>query len=159
MTRVQKGIMAGLAATLVVSVLEIVKQSLGFMPQINFPRLLAAMLFAPGNMIVGWGGHLVVGTLVLGPLFGLLCRRIPTDTPESKGILFAVGAWLVMMLTVAPLSGIGMFGIIAGFWSPVWTLFLHLVYGIVLGMTWSWLNTRDRRMAHEKAPGHGAPAL
>jgi hypothetical protein len=160
MSRVQKGMVAGLAATLAVSALE--AANLYFGPwAASFPRLLSVMLQMPDLMAAGWVAHFLVGTFVLGPLFGMLCPRLPTDTPESKGILFAVGAFIVMGLTVAPAVGllggrpVGIFFMQAGFGTLAWMIATHAVYGIVLGSVYGRLVARDRR-AH--AVVGGAPA-
>lgn len=155
MSRVQKGLIAGLAATIAVSILEIANLMLGPWA-VSFPRLLSVMLQTPDTMAVGWIAHAAVGTLVLGPLFGVICPRLPTDTPESKGILFAVGAFILMSLTVAPLAGVGMFFMRAGFGTLAWMIATHAVYGIVLGNVYARLVERERRRGHDVI--HGAPA-
>jgi hypothetical protein len=150
MSRVQKGMVAGLAATLAVAALELA--NLYFGPwAASFPRLLSVMLQMPDVIAVGWTAHLLVGTLVLGGLFGVLCPRLPTDTPESKGILFAVGAFIVMSLTVAPAIGalggrpVGIFFMQAGFGTLAWMIASHAVYGIVLGSVYGRLVEREKR--------------
>lgn len=160
MSRVRKGMIAGLAATIAVSALE--AANLYFGPwAASFPRLLSVMLQTPDVIAVGWVAHFLVGTLVLGPLFGVLCPRLPTDTPESKGILFAVGAFVVMGLTVAPavslLGGrsVGIFFMEAGFGTFAWMIATHAIYGIVLGSVYGQLVERDRRV---RAPVGGATA-
>ncbi|WP_255956267.1 hypothetical protein, partial [Klebsiella pneumoniae] len=72
-------------------------------------------------------------------------------TPETKGILFAVGAFLVMMLTVAPLSGVGMLGARAGLGGVLWMLGGHIVFGIVMGNVYARLVARNRRLEREHA--------
>lgn len=161
MSRVQKGIIAGLSATVAVSLLEAANLYLGPWAA-SFPRLLSVMLQAPDLMMVGWIAHFVVGTFILGSAFGVLCPRLPTDTPESKGILFAVGAFILMGLTVAPMVGalggrpVGMFFMQAGFGTLAWMIATHAVYGIVLGSIYGRLVERDKRRA--RAPAGGAPA-
>ncbi|MFN3668727.1 MAG: DUF6789 family protein [Brevundimonas sp.] len=153
MSRVQKGLVAGFAATAVVSVLEAINMTAGHWA-VAFPQLLAVILQSPDTPAVGWAGHLVAG-LGLGALFGVLCPRLPTDTPESKGILFAVGAFIVMGLVVAPIGGAGMFFMRAGFGTLAWMVASHAVFGIVLGNVYGRLVARERR---HRAPVDGAPA-
>lgn len=149
MSRVQKGVIAGLSATIAVSMLE--AANLYFGPwAASFPRLLSVMLQTPDMIAVGWVTYVFVAALVLGPLFGVLCPRLPTDTPESKGILFAVGAFIFMGLTVAPAAGlfgrpVGIFFMQAGFGTLAWMIATHAVYGIVLGSVYGRLVERDKR--------------
>lgn len=153
MSRVQKGLVAGFAATGVVSVLEAINMSVGHWA-VAFPQLLAVILQSPGTPALGWAGHLVAG-LVLGAVFGVLCPRLPTDTPESKGILFAVGAFVLMGLVIAPIGGAGMFFMRAGFGTLAWMVASHAIFGIVLGSVYGRLVERDRR---HRVPAAGAPA-
>lgn len=150
-SRLQKGLIAGLAGTAAVSVLDLANILLGPWAA-SFPRLLSFLLQMDGNMLVGWTAHFVVGAFILGPLYGMLCPRLPTGTPESKGIVFAVGAWLVMSLTVAPLSGVGPFAAAGGFMTIGWLLFTHIVFGAVLGTTYGALLTRERHAVAQAAP-------
>ena len=153
MSRVKKGLVAGFAATGVVSVLEAINMSVGHWA-VAFPQLLAVILQSPGTLALGWAGHLVAG-LVLGAVFGVLCPRLPTDTPESKGILFAVGAFVLMGLVIAPIGGAGMFFMRAGFGTLAWMVASHAVFGIILGSVYGRLVERDRR---HRVPAAGAPA-
>jgi membrane associated rhomboid family serine protease len=153
MSRVQKGLVAGFAATAVVSIIEAINMSVGHWA-VAFPQLLAVILQSPDTPAVGWAGHLVAG-VVLGALFGVLYPRLPTDTPESKGILFAVGAFVLMGLVIAPIGGAGMFFMRAGFGSLAWMVASHAVFGIVLGSVYGRLVERDKR---HRVPAGGAPA-
>ncbi|NJC40090.1 membrane associated rhomboid family serine protease [Brevundimonas alba] len=144
MSRVQKGLVAGLAATAVVSVIEAINMTVGHWA-VAFPQLLAIILKSPDTPAVGWAAHVVAG-IGLGALFGVLCPRLPTDTPESKGILFAVGAFILMGLVIAPIGGAGMFFMRAGFGSLAWMIASHAIFGIVLGNVYGRLVARDKRL-------------
>lgn len=151
MSRVQMGMVSGLAGALAVAGLEAANMALGPWA-VPFPRMVAVMLQVPDLAVAGWVGHFVVGMLLLGPLFGVLSPRLPTDTPETKGIFFAVGAFLVMMLTVAPLSGVGMLGARAGLAGVLWMLAGHIVFGIVMGNVFGRLQSRQKRLARLHPP-------
>lgn len=161
MSRVKKGVVAGFAATVAVSVLEVANMMLGPWAA-SFPRLLSVMLQTPDTMAVGWIAHILVGTFVLGPAFGVLCPRLPTYTPESKGIVFAIGAFILMGLTVAPAVGalggrpVGLFFMQAGFGTFAWMIATHAVYGIVLGNVYGRLVQREKRAGSmpNAAPAH-----
>ena len=145
MSRVTKGMIAGFTASLAVAGLEAVQYFAG--PWVvSFPRLLTVIMNTESLAWTGWAAHFAVGTLILGPLFGILCPRMPTDTPETKGIVFAVGAFVVMGLTVAPLAGIGLFGARAGFPSIAWLVFTHAVFGAVMGNVYARMVGRDWRV-------------
>jgi glucan phosphoethanolaminetransferase (alkaline phosphatase superfamily) len=152
MSRVTKGIVAGLAATITVAVLEAVNVFAlnWFTP---FPDVIANVLGLDGNQAAGWAIHLVSGTVILGGLFGILCPRLPTDTPETKGILFAVCAWVAMMLVIMLTGDSGVFG--RNFATVAWMLITHAVYGIVLGNVYARLVAREKRTA---AMVNGVPA-
>lgn len=153
MSRVYKGMIAGFIAALAVSALEVAQYLMGPWA-VSFPRLVSVMMGMDSVTWIGWVGHFAVGTLILGPLFGILCPRMPTETPETKGIVFAVGAFLLMGLTIAPLTGIGVFGIRAGFISVAWLVLTHAVFGAVLGNVYArmvgtaWRQARVRDHVH-----------
>lgn len=142
MSRVQKGIIAGLSATVTVSVLEVVNMLFlkWFTP---FPVIIANIVGMGGTPAVGWVLHLLAGTLILGPLFAILCDRLPTDTPETKGILFAVGAWVAAMLLMVMVGDRMAFG--QNIMTIGWMLGTHAVFGIVLGNVYARLVERERR--------------
>lgn len=153
MSRVQKGLVAGFAATAVVSIIEAINMTVGHWA-VAFPQLLAVILQSPDTPAVGWIGHLIAG-LGLGAAFGVLCPKLPTNTPESKGILFAVGAFILMGLVIAPVGGAGLFFMRAGFGTLAWMIASHAVFGIVLGNVYGRLVARDKRL---RVPVGGATA-
>ncbi len=148
MSRVQKGMIAGFGATAAVSLLEVVNLMLGpwFTP---FPGVIAFMLGQPGNLIVGWIAHFAVGTLVLGAAFGFLVPKLPTDTSGTKGILFAVGALVVLMTGIFLVGDPSMFSGTDGFGTVAWLLGTHAVFGIVLGTIYGQLMAREKKALRE----------
>lgn len=153
MSRVTKGMIAGFTAASAVAVLEVAQMWAG--PWfVSFPRLLTVIMGTEGVAWTGWAAHFLVGTVVLGPLFGILCPRMPTDTPETKGIVFAVGAFVLMGLTIAPLAGIGVFGLRAGFPTLAWLILTHAVFGAVMGNVYARMVGRDWRVHHARDDIH-----
>lgn len=154
MNRYAAGAVAGLAATVLLSALMLLKSSLGMLPQFNAIAMLAGMAnqYAglPATPMVGWVIHLLIGTLLWGLLFAWLEPRIPGGADTVRGILFSIGTWVLMMVIVMPLAGVGLFGLQTGLPVPVATLVLHIIFGVVLGATYGVLMHR--------APGQAATA-
>lgn len=135
-----RGIKAGLAATIALSVLMYLKGMMGVMPELNVIAMLGGMAeenMGMGGPAVGWTLHFVIGALIFGALFERLNDRLPGGNQIIKGVAFGVFAWLVMMVAIMPMAGAGMFGMTMGMMAPVMTLMLHLIYGVVLGYTYN----------------------
>lgn len=139
MNRYASAIVAGFVATVVLSLLMVLKAALGLMPQLDVIQMLAQMVSArtglPAVPVVGWITHFLIGTLVWGVAFALLVTSLPGRSGLSKGLAFSVLAWLLMMLIPMPMAGAGVFGLKLGVIAPVMTLILHLIWGAVLGTT------------------------
>jgi hypothetical protein len=126
-----RGIVAGFVATVVLSAMMVMKQSMGLMPELN-PIAMISSMAGLTSPIVGWIGHFVIGTVFWGAGFAILGPYLPGPY-WLRGIVFAIGAWLLMMILVMPMAGAGLFGVALGMMTPVATLLLHIVFGLVLG--------------------------
>lgn len=131
-----RGLMAGLAATIVLSIIMLIKSGMGILPQLNAIAMLSNILGAPGEPAVGWIAHFVIGVVLWGLLFAQLENRLP-GSHTMKGIAFGTGAWILMMILVMPIGGAGFFGLQLGIAAPVVTLILHWIFGAVLGSTYA----------------------
>lgn len=145
-----RGFVAGLAATLAISLIILLKEVARVLYGLDLVGLLSGAFDTPSW--VAWTMHFLIGTVVWGGLFAVLAPRIPGSTCVVKGILFAVGAWLLMQLVVMPLAGQGFFGTRYTFWAPFTTLALHILYGAILGGVFS-AQKGYWRVHHEHVPG------
>jgi hypothetical protein len=137
------GIGAGLVATLVLSVLMLSKS---VVPQLDTVTLLdgiARSLLARTEMgwhhLAGWLWHFIIGTLWWGSMFGLLEPILPGRRYWIRGAYFGLGAGLLVLWSVLPLAGAGMFGMHLNPLQPLITLIEHIVYGVVLGTVYGYL--------------------
>lgn len=130
-----KSIIASFVATLVLSVVMIMKSVMGLMPELNVITMLSNMM--GGALAVGWMGHFIIGTVVWGGAFSLLSRYLGGRISVFTGITFGAAAWLLMMLVIMPMAGAGLFGLRFGMVAPVMTLMLHALYGVVLALTFN----------------------
>jgi hypothetical protein len=132
MAHVLKGMLAGLAATVVLSALMLMKAMIGFMPELDLPRMISGMMGAPDTPVIGWVVHFMIGIVIYGAAIGLLDGKLPGSHTVQGVILGAVG-WLIMMVLLMPMAGAGLFGMALGVMAPIMTLMLHLIFGAVLG--------------------------
>jgi hypothetical protein len=142
-THVGTGIGAAFIATIVLSLIMVMKQAMGVMPQLNPIGMITQMIGAP-TPLVGWIMHFVIGTLLWGILYAWIAPHL-TGAHWYRGALFATGAWLIMMIVMMPMAGAGLFGLKIGMMAPVATLVLHWIYGAVLGAVYgAWASRQER---------------
>jgi len=137
--------LASFVGTVVLSVIMVMKQIAGMVPQMNPIADLAGvahqLLGLPAAALIGWLLHFGVGIVVWGTLFVVLHQKIPGSN-LTKGILFGIGVWVLMMVIFQPLAGQGLFGLNGGVVVPMMTFVLHLIYGTVLGFVFGMLSAR-----------------
>jgi len=134
MKNISAGLIAGFAATVVLSILMIAKSMMGVMPALDVISMLSMMMGTPAAM--GWVAHFMIGTIAWGGGFAVLYGLIPGGSALIKGIVFGIAAWLAMMIVVMPMAGAGLFGMNFGMMAPVMTLVLHIIFGAVLGLVY-----------------------
>jgi hypothetical protein len=141
MSDVLKGTVAGAAATMVVSLVMLVLGATGFEPQLEPTRLVLTLLDAPPSQYaLGWGLHIIIGSVALGGLFAYVEPRLGADTHTKSGVLYGVIAWLVVMLVIMPAAGLGYFGFQLSVLAPLVMLGMQVLYGSVLGWAYGKLS-------------------
>lgn len=133
MSKIWKGLLAILAATLVLSALMVLKSMMGVMPELDSPMMIAGMMGSPGTPVLGWAVHFMIGVVGYGLGMAFLNERWPGGSPTVRGVIIGVVGWLLMMVMMMPMAGAGLFGMNMGLMVPMMTLVLHLVFGAVLG--------------------------
>jgi hypothetical protein len=116
----------------------LLKQALGFMPNVNLVMELANAL-GYHSATAGWIAHFIIGVLAWGLLFSWLDRYM-RFAHWVNGLFFASVVWLGVMLIVLPAAGRGLFGVRGlELGTPTVTLLLHWIYGFVLGSVYGLL--------------------
>lgn len=128
-----KGMIAGFIATIVISILDMMRINMGIMPEMNMIKMLAEMLGVPGQMAIGWFVHFLVGTVFYGLIYAWLAPSLPTDNHWVKGLVFGVGAAVLANVTFMPAGGAGLFGLKMGLMAPLGDFMTHIIFGLVLG--------------------------
>lgn len=133
MSKLGKGMVAGLVATVVLSALMVLKAMMSFMPELDLPKMIAGMMGMPGMPAVGWLVHFMIGVVIYGAAMAVLNARLPGTSAITHGVIIGILGWLVMMVALMPMAGAGLFGMKLGVMAPMMTLALHLIFGAVLG--------------------------
>ena len=141
-----RAILAGIIATIVLSLLLIAQTYFGVLPEFQliaeWQKLLASVGL-PSDPAWAWVANSLVGAVFYGIVFAALEPILP-GSGLSEGLAFGVIAWLVMMLVFMPLAGYGFFAVVLG--APVifGTLAVHLVYGAAIGIAYKLLSEEDQ---------------
>jgi hypothetical protein len=53
-------------------------------------------------------------------------RHLPGSSLWLKGVIFGIGAWVLMVVAVMPMAGEGFFDMKIGMVAPIMTLVLHV---------------------------------
>ena len=137
MKDIPKGLLAGLAATIILSVLMVPKAMMGLMPQLDLPKMIAGMMGSPDQPLIGWIVHFMIGIVIYGVAIAALDSKLPGTSRTLHGIMLGAIGWLIMMLVLMPMAGAGLFGINMGMMAPMMTLVLYVIFGAVLGCVWT----------------------
>lgn len=129
-----KGGIAGFIATVVLSLLMVLKTKMGIMPELDIIHMLASKM--GGSAMMGWIAHFMLGIVGYGIGFSILHKMLPAKRLLIKGIMMGVLGWLMMMLVVMPMMGAGLFGMNMGIMAPIMTLILHVIFGAALGLSY-----------------------
>lgn len=135
MNQYLRGIIAGLVATIVLSLLMYMKDMMGLMPELNVVGMLAAKM--GGSMMMGWVAHFMIGAIGYGLAFAIIGGSLPGGSSTVRGIVLGIIGWLMMMLVLMPMMGAGFFAMNMGMMAMVATLMLHIIFGAVLGLVYS----------------------
>jgi uncharacterized membrane protein YagU involved in acid resistance len=119
--------LAGLLATLVMTVVGLWVAPLMGMPAMNPAAMLAGAI--GGSIALGWIAHLMVGT-VLALMYAVVASRLPGPA-AVRGALYGLAPWLLAQLFVMPMMGMPVFSGSAAL--AIGSLIGHLVYGAVVG--------------------------
>ena len=141
LNHIWKGGLSGLLSTLLISVVMIIKKNIGFSTQFNPVEVLSNSLNLH-FVSYGWYLHYFLGVM-FGIIFSVIYYHIPGES-RFRGFIFGAGIWLIMMITVMPLSGMGFFAMNIGSNVAMYTFVIHIIYGIFLGIIYGYL---DKKMS------------
>ena len=125
-----KGMEAGFAATILITVLLFIQKQIGLSPE--FDLITMAMLAVGGDAILGWAFHFFVGGVLWGLGFAVFSPHLP-GPHWLRGAIFGVFAWLCMMAVFLPMIGFGLFAAGMGPTIAVASLVVHLIFGLTMG--------------------------
>jgi hypothetical protein len=138
MDKIGRGIIAGFLATIALSAMldpiAMVVRSAGIL-----------------SPTLGWLLHFLVGTLVWGAGFALVHDWLRGPS-WVRGIVFGIGAWLLVVITVVAMGRLGLFGLNLGFATPLAMLAIHVVFGALLGGIYDLLGSSPQGQASRRPP-------
>ncbi len=134
-TNLLKAIMAGVAGTIIMTMMTMVAPMMG-MPEMDIPKMLGNFMGVP--VAVGWLAHFMVG-VVLAVIYAYAFYPKLSSAPALRGIIFSIVPWLAVQLMLNPMMGAGLFAVNtpAPLLMVMGSLIGHIVYGTTLGLIYS----------------------
>lgn len=140
-----KSIIAGVLGTLAMTVFAAMAPLMG-MPEMNVPKMLSGTMGLP--VFFGWAAHFMVG-IILAISYALIFYNWFKGSGVVRGMKFSLIPWLMAQIIVMPMMAMmnGM-SFSAGIFSgsllmALGSLLGHLIYGIVLGLTYRQVSVSD----------------
>ncbi len=134
-----KGVISGLFATILISLVILALNAAGILPQLDIVRLIDAL--GSIQIAAAWVDHFIVGTLLWGPIFSAYdAMSSPTRPRWQKGLIFGTITWVLMMVIFMPVVGGGLFGLKFGTVEPIGMLGMNLIYGLAIGVLYDLLD-------------------
>ncbi len=123
------GLLGGVAMALMTFLFNAIR-----VPVVDLGRLIATKVLGYHSHGTRFGLllHMANG-IILAFIYALIAPSVP-GAPLIKGLSYGILVWLFMMLVVLPLMGDGLFGRKNATRMIPSALFVHLVYGLVLGL-------------------------
>jgi xanthosine utilization system XapX-like protein len=136
-----KYIWAGLASSLIQSMLMALKYKLAILPRVQPYEAIQAQLYINFGYLLPipfiWLLSLVNGTLLIGIVFGLLFTRLPIKKVVTKSAFIGALIWLIVMAVIFPILNYDFFGAAldqsyaTAFFAAVMIMSYSLIYGFV----------------------------
>lgn len=140
-----RAVLAGLVGTVVMTMLMLLAPRMG-MPPMNIGAMLGSVM--GGNVVLGWMGHFMIGTVLAVSYAAVFAARIP-GAPAFRGAIFSLLPWLMAQLVVMPMMGMGLFS--GSMLAAGGSLMGHLVYGAVAGQIYGAPEVTAARARHAHA--------
>lgn len=119
---------AGVVGTLVMTAVGLWIAPVMGLPKMNPAEMLAGTM--GGVAIVGWMGHLMIGSVLALFYATLAASRLP-GPPAARGAVFSLAPWLMAQTMVMPMMGMPLFS--GSMPMAMGSLVGHLIYGVVVG--------------------------
>lgn len=136
MTNILIGMLAGLAATMLLSMMMLMKKAMGVMPQLDMIGMISDVTRT--SRALSWVLHFFVGIFFYGVLMSLLAGMLPFAS-WITGLVVGLIGWILASLTFMPAAGKGVFGLKIGPSALVMSMIIHLMFGAILGLLYDWL--------------------
>lgn len=153
-SRIRNGVLAGLTAGvpfgLAMQMMTAPTPDGGTIPMMG----MVAMVVRSPSLVVGWIYHLF-NSAVIGAVFGWLLwsRASRYSASLVSGVLYGIAWWILGGLVLMPwLLGMPVFAplAMAGMRSVAFgSLVGHIMYGLILGLAFAWLQARGPSAALE----------
>ena len=123
-----RAVAGGIVGTVVMTVVGVFVAPIMGMPPMNPAAMLAGAM--GGNMILGWGGHFMIG-IVFAVVYAAVAASAIPGPPPARGAIFGLAPWLLAQVAVMPMMGMGLFS--GSIVMAMGSLIGHVLYGTTVG--------------------------
>lgn len=127
---------AGLAAGFIASAISLMFLALttwmALVPEFNYVLIQGSIFGFAKTIFSGWIVYFLIGAIFWGSLYAWLEPNLLSPKPITRGIIFGLIVWLIVMVILMPIAGVGIFIKQYGFLSSIIILMTDLVFGVAI---------------------------
>ncbi len=131
------GMISGLIASAVSSLVLILAAALAFVPQFNYIMIQGSLFGLASGALSAWVAYFLIGIFIWGNLYAAIEPSLTMRSNSAKGLVFGLIVWLIVMIIMMPMTNAGFFVREYGLAAALIVLVTDLVFGVVASNMYS----------------------
>ena len=129
-TDMKAGLIAGFIASAISLLFLAFTTWMALIPEFNYVLIQGSIFGFTKTIFSGWVIYFLIGTVFWGSFYAGLDPYLLSPNSVTRGIIFGLIVWLIVMIVLMPIAGVGIFLEQYGYLAAIVILISDLVFGV-----------------------------